>query len=169
MSRFSLGDLNRTRYIVPVVAVPGSTISVVPEIGSSQPVAGPEVYASDYTSDLADVGVAENEYDYLYFSDQNLNLAELFSNGTRLQYLAFKGTTAGGCQIVTPAQTISVQVPDNDDPSGYTFQDQLFGETVVITSYMGNAVIPQQAPPNNNTCVRLLNRKSVLVNKNCGE
>ena len=169
MSRFSLGDLNRTKYVVPVVPVAGSTGSIIPGIGSSQPVAGPEVYASDYTEDLADVGIAANEYDYTYFSDQNLTLGELFSNGTRLQYLAFKGTTAGGCQIVTPAQTILVEVLDSNDPTGYTLQEQYFGETVVITSYIGNAVLPQTAPPNNNTCVRLLTRKSVLVNKNCGE
>jgi len=168
MSRFNLANLNQTKYVVPVVPVAGSSSAVIPGIGSSQPVAKDNIDASEHTADIVEVGVSMNEFDYEYKPDQNLDLGIQFSNGNRYQYLAFKATPAGGCQIVTPATTVLVPIPDGTE-DGVTYVEQAFGETIVVTAYVGNAVIPALPPNNTPTYTILPVLKSVMENKNCGD
>jgi hypothetical protein len=149
MPQFSLENLRRRQYLFTPQAT--NTGTVVIPIPPSRPRLGPVVTASEFTARIRNVGISSNAYDIttgiaIGEPDPNVNLGILYSNGYRYQYLAFKGTSVGKCQVIVPVKTVSVQVPD--DAGGTTLQDVTVDSSVIITAYVGNAVYPQ-LPPNN--------------------
>lgn len=149
MVKFSVAKLQTTQYSFTPQAT--NTGTLVPPIAPSRPRAGPVVSASDFTASIRNVGVSSNAYDVSIgnsgsLPDPNVQLGVLYSNGYRYDYLAFKGTEAGGCQIVEPVTTVAVEVPD--DAGGTTFVDVTVDSNILITSYVGNAVFPQLPPSN---------------------
>jgi hypothetical protein len=149
MGKFSIASLTKTQYsVTPQATTVGN---LVPPIAPSRPRLGPVVTASDYTARIRNVGVSSNAFDVIVgnsggLPDPKVQLGVLYSNGYRYDYLAFKGTEVGGCQIIEPTTTVSVEVPDDD--GGTTFEDVTVDSNVLITAYVGNAVYPQ-LPPNN--------------------
>lgn len=112
---------------------------------------------SDYVAKKRTVGVSSNVFDIQNTPGANVDLAFIYSNGYRYQYLAFKAQFAGltgltggitSCGIATDYVTIIEPVYDEDGlPTG-----ELIGvdrdPTVITYAYVGTPVVPQ-APPNN--------------------
>jgi len=170
MPQFSLENLRRRQYSFTPQAT--TTGTLVPPIPPARPRPAPVLSSSDYTARIRNVGVSSNAYDVVVgnaggLPDPNVNLGILYSNQYRYDYLDFKGTDVGGCQVVVPVKTVSVQVPDDD--GGTTLQDVTVDSNVIITAYVGNAVYPQ-LPPNNtptNTVPIPGKVPAEFPNKNC--
>ncbi len=150
MPQFSLENLRRTQYSFSPQAT--NIGNIVPPIPPARPRPGPVVSSSDYTARIRNVGVSSNAFDVIAgnsggLPDPDVQLGILYSNGYRYDYLAFKGTEVGGCQVVVPVKTVSVQVTD-DETGATSLQDVTVDSSVIITAYVGNAVYPQ-LPPNN--------------------
>jgi hypothetical protein len=168
MGRFSTADLNKKRYLVrniqPIIA---SSAPIAP-ISASSPPPDKNVDASKYTSYLSSVGVSSIAYDVINGpGDPNVDLALLYSNGYRYKYLEFQAA-GPTCVQVFPATTITVYdyVPGGTalEASEVTLQ-----QTVVITAYNGNAVVPPLPNPNIDTSTRPVPSKLPFVpgNINC--
>jgi len=150
MSRFSITDLNRKRYIKSgVTAVPGG--GKITPIPSASPSPKPNVDYSRFVGDKSNVGVSSNVYDIINGDFAEVDLGIVYSNGYRYRYLEFKGTEAGGCQIILPAVTVIQQEVD-DNGATYLEEVTLSSETI-ITAYNGNAVVPQLPAPNTTSCI----------------
>jgi hypothetical protein len=168
MGRFSTADLNKKRYLVrniqPIIA---SSAPIKP-IAASSPPPVKNVDASKYTSYLSSIGVSSIAYDVINGPDEpNVDLGLLYSNGYRYKYLEFQaGTTT--CSVVFPATTVTVYdyVPGGTALEG---SEVTLQETVVITAYNGNAVVPPLPNPNVDTSTIPVPSKLPIVpgNINC--
>jgi len=170
MVQFSIEKFKSKRYLATSrpVSIPGVVIPIPP----SRPRTTRTVTASEFTSRIRNVGVSSNGFDIttgiaIGLPDPDVELGILYSNGYRYQYLDFKGTEAGGCQIIVPEKTISVQVVD--DNGNVTIEDVTVESNVLITAYMGNAVFPQIPPINTPTNSLPIPGKvpAEFPNKNC--
>jgi hypothetical protein len=168
MSRFSNADLIKKRYLVrniqPIIA---SSVPIAP-ISARSPPPVQTIDASKYTSYLSSVGVSSIAYDVINGPDEpSVDLNLLYSNGYRYKYLEFKAA-GPTCMQTFPATTITVY---NYLPGGTTLQasEVTLQETVVITAYTGNAVVPALPNPNVDTTSRPVPIKLPLVpgNINC--
>jgi len=109
---------------------------------------------SQYVAQRRNVGASSNVYDLVNGPPSKLDLAVIYSNGYRYQYLAFKATSfvpagaTGGCGIVTDYETELRPIIDGDGVD--TGQTELVTENprYLTFAYNGNAVVPQ-GPPNN--------------------
>lgn len=110
---------------------------------------------SQYIARKRTVGISSNVFDLQNTPNSKLDLAYIYSNGYRYQYLAFKAEQAGqgltgvtSCGSTTDFGTVIQLVFDQDGlPTGETVEIER-DPTVVTFAYVGNAVVPQ-APPNN--------------------
>jgi hypothetical protein len=168
MGKFSLADLSKKRYLVrniqPIIA---SSAPIAP-ISASFPTPSQTVDASKYTSYLSSVGVSSIAYDVINGPDEpNVDLNLLYSNGYRYKYLEFQAA-GPTCINIFPATTVTVY---DYAPGGTMLEasEVTLQQTLVITAYNGNAVVPPLPNPNIDTSTRPVPSKLPLVpgNINC--
>lgn len=168
MGRFSTADLNKKRYLVrnikPIIA---SAVPIAP-ISATLPAISQTVDSSKYTSYLSSIGVSSIVYDVIKGPDEpNIDLGLLYSNGYRYKYLEFQAA-GPTCARIVPATTITVY--DYVD-GGTTLQREevTLEQTVIISAYNGNAVVPQVRNPNVDTSTTPVASKLPFVpgNINC--
>jgi hypothetical protein len=167
MPKFSLESLKTKRYSVTPPSTQFGTL-ILP-VAPSRPRPSPNVSASQRTAQIRNVGVSSTAFDIKGvsdgFPDPNVDLGVMYSNGYRYQYLDFKGTEIGGCQIILPSDTVTVQV---EDKVGITFEEITTELNILVTSYVGNAVfppLPQNNVPTNN--VPIPGKVPLVLNKTC--
>jgi len=170
MPQFSIEKLKTTQYLATSrpISGPGVVIPIPP----ARPRTTRTLTSSEFTARIRNVGVSSNAYDIttgttIGLPDPNVELGVLYSNGYRYQYLDFKGTEAGGCQIIVPEKTVSIQTEDENGV--VTIEEVTIESSVLITAYVGNAVYPQ-LPPNNVSTISLPFPGKVpaeFPNKNC--
>jgi len=168
MGRISTADSTKKRYLVRNIKPISASSAPIQPISARSPPPAQSVDASKYTSYLSSVGVSSIAYDVINGPDEpNVDLGLLYSNGYRYKYLEFKaGTTE--CSEIFPATTVIVY----DYVPGETYlqaNEVTLGETVVITAYTGNAVVPALPNPNIDTRTIPMPSKLPIVpgNINC--
>lgn len=125
---------------------------------------------SQYVAQKRTVGISSNVFDLQNTPGSKLDLAYIYSNGYRYQYLAFKAELAGqgltgvtACGTTTDFATAIQVVFDEDGmPTGEILEVER-DPTVITFAYVGNAVVPQ-APPNNTPTNGLLPPSKVPFN-----
>ena len=164
---FSLAKLKASQYnpdVQPTTFLNPIPLRIAPLRARSNVVS-----ASQRTAALRNIGVSNTTFDVSMLTDPNADLAVVYSNGFRLQYLAFKATGVlnAGCLIRNPDSTQAVTVVNPDNTVEVINVD--IPGTEVITSYSGNAVVPPLPNlnvPTNNT--PLLSKVPVVPSKiNC--
>lgn len=121
---FSLSDIKKTQYVPQVSSIPETTVSL-PGIGANN---GPSTKQVDVSTQIR---VLSNFSKYLTANDvvqeSSVDPAIVYSNGFKLDYLdGLKNLQVKPC-VIEPTRK-------------------------VVTSYVGNAVVPIVDPPNINFC-----------------
>jgi hypothetical protein len=151
MVKFSTTNIPRTRYVVKgIQRVIGSTNAVIPVIAPAHAPAHTNVNASEVTANKTNIGVSSTIYDVAVATqegqpDPDADLALVYSNGYRYQYLAFKANN-GVCDITFQDTTQTIVDPT---PTGGITYDVFLPSYTITAAYNGNTVVPPL--PTNNT------------------
>jgi hypothetical protein len=150
MVKFSTAKISQSRYVVRgIQRIVGSTTAVIPVISASQAPARRNIDASEFTANKSNIGVSCNAFDVLATQegqpDPDVDLAVVYSNGYRYQYLAFRANN-GICDITFPDTSQTVFDPT---PTGGVTYDIFYPGYTITAAYNGNTVVPPL--PTNNT------------------